>query len=215
MALRLRVNFASPNSNHPNFKVALTLDGGKPSKKTDSAQTSTTQNSKLETQNSSTIAVVGQTITAKTQSNYLFGSPVEGGKVEYYVTRRQAEFAPKGWDEFAFGRQWFWPEEAPTVTSDVLQTNQILSKSGDSSQTVSVANDLPYPMSYRVDAQVSMCRISPLPIPNVSCLADEKLIGLQSDFVATVGQDFPVKVIVTDFAGTQRSIKKCIWNYSR
>ena len=186
----------------PNFKVALTLDGGKPIEQTDSTQTSTTQNSKLETQNFSSIAAAGQTITAKTQSNYLFGSPVEGGKVEYYVTRKQATFAPKGWDGFAFGRQWFWPEEAPTATTDVLQTNQVLSKSGDSSQTLTVENDLPYPMTYRVDAQVSdVSNLSVADSKTFLALPTDKLIGLQSDFVATAGQDFPVKVIVSDLTG--------------
>ena len=182
----------------PNFKVALTLDGGKPIESTAPAQ-----NSSLETQNSSSIAAVGQTITAKTQSNYLFGAPVEGGKVEYYVTRKQATFAPKGWDGFAFGRQWFWPEEAPTVTTDVLQTNQVLSKGGDSSQTVTVENDLPYPMTYRVDAQVSdVSNLSVADSKTFLAMPTDKLIGLQSDFVATAGQDFPVKVIVSDLAGT-------------
>ncbi|MBW4583585.1 MAG: alpha-2-macroglobulin family protein [Tildeniella nuda ZEHNDER 1965/U140] len=182
----------------PNFKVALTLEGGKPGEPTD-----TTQTADLESQNVAAIASVGQSITAKTQSNYLFGSPVEGGKVEYYVTRQQAEFAPKGWDGFAFGQQWFWPEEAPTIASDVLQTNQVLSKNGDSSQTVTVEKDLPYPMTYRVDAQVSdVSNLSVADSKTFLALPTEKLIGLQSDFVATAGQDFPVKVIVSDPTGT-------------
>ena len=182
----------------PNFKVALTLDGGKAIDPGNS-----TQNSKFLTQNFSTIAAVGQTITAKTQSNYLFGAPVEGGKVEYYVTRKQAEFAPNGWDGFAFGRQWFWPEAAPTVTSDVLQTRQVLSKNGDSSQTVTIDKALPYPMTYRVDAQVSdVSNLSVADSKTLLALPTDTLIGLQSDFVATAGQDFPVKVIVTDPAGT-------------
>ncbi len=181
----------------PNFRVSLTLEGSKP------AEPNSTQNSKLETQNFSSIASVGTTITAKTQSNYLFGSPVEGGKVEYYVTRKQAEFAPKGWDGFAFGQQWFWPEEAPTVTTDVLQTNQVLSKTGDSSQSVAIDKDLPYPMTYRVDAQVSdVSNLSVADSKTFLALPTDKLIGLQSDFVATAGQDFPVKVIVTDPTGT-------------
>jgi hypothetical protein len=182
----------------PNFKVALTLDGGKPGE-----PNASTQNSELDTPNFSLIASLGQTITAKTQSNYLFGSPVEGGKVEYYVTRKQAEFAPKGWDGFAFGQQWFWPEEAPTVSTDVLQTNQVLSKTGDSSQAVTVDKELPYPMTYRVDAQVSdVSNLSVADSKTFLALPTDKLIGLQSDFVATAGQDFPVKVIVTDPSGT-------------
>ncbi|MBD2037584.1 alpha-2-macroglobulin family protein [Leptolyngbya sp. FACHB-321] len=181
----------------PNFKVALTLEGSKPVEPSNA-----TQNSPAETQNFDAIATVGQTITAKTQSNYLFGSPVEGGKVNYYVTRKQAEFVPKGWDGFAFGRQWFWPEEAPTVTSDVLQTNQVLSQNGDSSQTVTVEKELPYPMAYRVDAQVSdVSNLSVSDSKTFLALPTDKFIGLQSDFVATAGQDFPVKVIVTDPAG--------------
>ncbi len=180
----------------PNFKVALTLEGGKPAGTNDSTNPNTTQDAQL-------ITSVGQTITAKTQSNYLFGAPVEGGKVEYYVTRKQTDFAPKGWDGFAFGRQWLWPEEAPTIASDVLQTNQVLSKNGDGSQTLTVEKELPYPMTYRVDAQVAdVSNLSVADSKSFLALPTDKLIGLQSDFVATAGQTFPVKVIVTNPTGT-------------
>lgn len=167
----------------PNFKVELALEG---------AQTSDDR----------FIAVGDQAIVAKTQSNYLFGSPVEGGKAEYFVTRQQTEFSPKGWDGFSFGRRWLWPEEAPTVPSDVLQTSQLLSASGQSSETIKVATDLPYPMLYRVDAQVSdVSNLSVSDSKTFLALPSDRLIGLKTDFVADAGKAFPVQVVVTNAQG--------------
>lgn len=157
----------------PNFKVDLNLD--------------------------KTIALVNDNLEAKVQSNYLFGLPVEGGKAKYYITRQQTEFTPKGWEQFHFGRQWFWPEESPNLPSDVLQENAVLDASGKGSQIISVGKDLPYPMAYRVDVEVS--DVSSLSVSNsqtFTALPSNKLIGLQSKFVADADKPFPVQVIVTD-----------------
>lgn len=147
-------------------------------------------------------ALIDDKIDAQVGSNYLFGSPVEGGEAKYFVTRQQANFIPKGWKEFNFGRQWFWPEESPNVPNDVLQTNTKLDTNGKSSQTLTVAKDLPYPMTYRVDVQIS--DVSNLSVTNsqtFTALPSNRLIGLKSNFVADAGKDFPVELIVTDAAG--------------
>ncbi|MGJ3248451.1 MAG: alpha-2-macroglobulin family protein [Elainellaceae cyanobacterium] len=157
----------------PNFKVDLVLD--------------------------QQVAVSGDEITAAAQSNYLFGPPVEGGEVSYYVTRQQTQFTPEAWNQFSFGRQWFWPEEAPSVSSDVLQRSESLSDDGSDEVTVEVAEDLPYPMTYRVDAEVSdVSNLSVTASQTFTALPGDRLIGLQSDFVAEVNEEFPVEVIVTD-----------------
>ncbi|MDQ6766269.1 MAG: MG2 domain-containing protein, partial [Candidatus Eremiobacteraeota bacterium] len=88
----------------PNFKVTLTLD--------------------------KEIAYPGDTVAASASGEYLFGSPVQGGQAAYYVTRQQTSYSPKGWDDFIFGRQWFWPDEPPSTSSDVLQTKTTLGASG-------------------------------------------------------------------------------------
>jgi hypothetical protein len=160
----------------PNFKVDLALDRE--------------------------FAVIDDTIAAKATSNYLFGSPVEGGKATYYVTRQPTRFIPKGWDKFEFGRQWFYPEESPNVPSDVLQSQQVLDATGNSSQTFKVAKDLPYPMTYRVDVQVK--DVSNLAVSNSKtfvALPSDRFIGLQSNFVADAGKPFPIQVIVSDRTG--------------
>ncbi|HEY9623805.1 MAG TPA: alpha-2-macroglobulin [Crinalium sp.] len=161
----------------PNFKVDLTLD----------KQT----------------AQIGDTITAQAQSNYLFGPPVESGKVDYYVTREQADFSPGDWGkDFSFGRRWFWPEEAPSVSSDVLQVSGNLDPQGKGSQAVKVADDLPYPMTYRFDAQVTdVSNLSVADSKTFVALPSDRLIGLQSDFVATAGKPFEVKVVVVNPKG--------------
>lgn len=160
----------------PNFKVALSLD--------------------------KELALIGQKIEANAQSNYLFGSPVEGGKSQYYVTRKPTNFIPKGWDKFSFGRKWFWPEESPTVPTDVLQINQVLNQQGQSNQTVTVAKDLPYPMTYQVDVQVAdVSNLSVSDSKTFTALPSDRLIGLQSNFVADAGKPFPIQVIVTNPTG--------------
>jgi len=160
----------------PNFKVELALD--------------------------KEFALIDDKVEAKATSHYLFGSPVEGGKAKYFVTRQPLQFVPKGWEEFAFGRQWFWPEETPSVPSDVLQAHAELDSNGKSSQTITVAKDLPYPMTYSVDVQVA--DVSNLSVANsqkFTALPSNRLIGLKSSFVAEAGKAFPVEVIVTDPTG--------------
>ncbi len=164
--------------NPPNFKVELNLD--------------------------KEFAFLDDKVEAKSTSQYLFGSPVEGGQAKYFVTREQTNFVPKGWEEFTFGRQWFWPEEPPSLPSDVLQANAALDANGKSSQTV-MAKDLPYPMIYRVDVQVA--DVSNLSVANsktFTALPSPQLIGLKSNFVAEAGKDFPVEFIVTDHTGKPR-----------
>ncbi|WP_371417515.1 alpha-2-macroglobulin [Anabaena sp. UHCC 0187] len=159
-------------------------------------------NFKVDLQLNKEFAVINDKIDVQVGSNYLFGSPVEGGEAKYFVTRQQANFIPKGWEEFSFGRQWFWPEESPNVPNDVLQTNTKLDPNGKSNQTVTVAKDLPYPMTYRVDVQIS--DVSNLSVANsqtFTALPSNRIIGLKSNFVADAGKDFPVEFIVTDATG--------------
>lgn len=147
-------------------------------------------------------ALIDDKIDANSQSNYLFGSPLEGGKAKYYVTRSKAEFTPKGWEEFAFGRQWFWPEESPNVPTDVLQQNSVLDASGKGNQTFTVGKDLPYPMNYRVDVEVSdVSNLSVSDSKTFTALPSARLIGLQTNFVADAGKALPIQLIVTDPTG--------------
>ncbi|MBR8835595.1 MAG: alpha-2-macroglobulin family protein [Stigonema ocellatum SAG 48.90 = DSM 106950] len=160
----------------PNFKVELSLD--------------------------KEFAFVDEKVEAKATSRYLFGSPVEGGKAQYFVTRQPIHFIPKGWEKFEFGRKWFWPEETPSVPSDVLQVKGAADADGKISQAVNVGKDLPYPMTYQVDVQVS--DVSNLSVANsqkFTALPSRRLIGLKSNFVAEAGKPIPVEVIVTDPTG--------------
>lgn len=160
----------------PNFKVDLALDHE--------------------------MARAGDTIKAQVQSNYLFGAPVEGGQVDYYATREKVDFIPKGWEDWNFGRQWFWPEEEPSVESDVLQTQAALDPKGQGQQSFTIAPDLPYPMAYRLDAQVK--DVSNLAVANsktVIALPSDRLIGLKGSFVADAGKPFELQVVVTDAKG--------------
>jgi hypothetical protein len=147
-------------------------------------------------------AQTGEEVKAIAQSNYLFGAPLQGGKIKYYITRQKTDFIPKGWENFSFGRQWFWPEESPEVDSSVLEKDLTLSATGGSEQILKVDENLPYPMEYRVDAGVT--DVSNLSVANsqtLIALPDKRLIGLRTDYVGDAGKDFPVEVIVTDPEG--------------
>ncbi|ARV58693.1 hypothetical protein BZZ01_08615 [Nostocales cyanobacterium HT-58-2] len=162
----------------PNFKVELSLD--------------------------KEFALINDKVETQSTSRYLFGYPVEGGQAKYFVTRQQTRFIPKAWEEYSFGRQWFFPEEPLSVTSDVLQTNVELDVNGKSNQTVTVAKDLPYPMTYRVDVQVA--DVSNLSVANSKtfmALPSDRLIGLKTPFVAESGKSFPIELVVTDPTGKQ------------
>ncbi len=169
-------NFRVADFKPPNFKVELSLN--------------------------QEFAKIGDEITANTQSEYLFGSPVAEGATKYYVTRLETEFKPKGWDEYAFGRQWFWPEEKPNVSDSVLQDNQVLNAEGKGSKTFKVADDLPYPMIYRVDAEVTdISNLSVTDSQSLIALPSDRLIGLKTKFVGEANKAIPVEVIVTDIQG--------------
>ena len=184
----------------PNFKVELSLDA--PSKGNgivnQDLQSFSPDLRPVET----AIALTNEVVKASVQSNYLFGAPVQGGEAQYFVTRRQTEFSPQGWEGYHFGQRWFWPERAPEVASEVLQTTQKLNETGQGTLDVTVDKTLPYPMLYQVDAQVAdVSNLSVADSQSFVALPSDRLIGLKTDFVANAGKDFPVQVIVTDPAG--------------
>ncbi len=160
-------------------------------------------NFKVDLQLSKPFATAGSEITANAESQYLFGAPLADAQIQYFVTRRPAEdFAPKGWEAFQFGRQWLWPEKAPEVESEVLQEQGTLNGQGQGQQAIAIAQDLPYPMTYRVDADVTdVANLSVGSSQTLTALPSDRLIGLRSNSVADAGQAFSVDVIVTDPEG--------------
>ncbi|MEO0948828.1 MAG: Ig-like domain-containing protein, partial [Cyanobacteria bacterium J06641_5] len=122
-------NFRVAEFKPPNFKVDLDLDRER--------------------------VAAGETVNATVQSDYLFGAPVQGGRARFFATRSRAFFTPKGWEKFQFGRQWLWPEEPPELESNVLEVEQDLDAEGQGQQTIAIDRELPYPVSYRIDAEVA------------------------------------------------------------
>lgn len=124
------------------------------------------------------------------------------GQLKYYVTRSQANFTPKGWEEFAFGQQWFWPENPPSIDAEVLQNYAELDPQGLGTFSFKIGNDLPYPMTYQVSAEVSDSSNQAVAASqSVIALPSDRLIGLKSDFAAEVDKDFTVEMIATDATG--------------
>ena len=148
----------------------------------------------------------GTTVGAYSKSDYLFGAPVEGGTSHVTVTRAREYFAPDGWDAFQFGRQWLYPEEEPSVTSDVLQSDLPIGPGGTAAFQVPVGTDLPYPMRYTVTAQTTdVSRLAVADTSSFVALPSATLIGLRADFVAAAGTPFGVDAIVADSRGAPQS----------
>lgn len=147
-------------------------------------------------------ASAGSSIAANVAANYLFGAPLQGGTAHADVTRDVATVQPKGWDDFSFGPQWFWPEETPSFDSDVLQRDLPLDAKGNASLDVPVPRDLPFPMTYTVDMETSdVSNLSVADSQTFLALPSDAVIGLASDTVGQAGTAMPIRVIVTDAAG--------------
>lgn len=150
----------------------------------------------------STWATAGSSVRASAVANYLFGAPLQGGKAHAYVTRSLATVQPKGWDDFSFGPQWFYPEETPPFTTDVLQRDLALDSKGTASLDVPVPNDLPFPMTYEVDMETTdVSNLSVSDSQSFTALPADAAIGLASDTVGKSGTAMPIRVIVTDADG--------------
>ncbi len=151
-------------------------------------------------------AAAGETVRASGSAQYLFGAPMSGANTTIHVTREPLTFAPKGWDDFTFGRQWFWPEQQPDVSGDVSQQSVTLDPAGQGSATVLVLQDLPYAMSYRVDLEATdASHLASSATQTFTALPGAALIGLRSDFVGMAGAPASVGVIVTDPSGKAQS----------
>ncbi|HVA28835.1 MAG TPA: Ig-like domain-containing protein [Candidatus Baltobacteraceae bacterium] len=147
-------------------------------------------------------ATSGTRVTARANAAYLFGAPLQGGKATIYVTRALAYVAPKGWDTFSFGRQWFWPQEPPGIASDVLQRTESFDDAGALNFGIDVPNDLPAPLTYTVEVQGSdVSNLSVADSQTLLAMPADALIGLSSDTVAAAGTPMPIRVIVTDAQG--------------
>ncbi len=164
----------------PNFKVDLALDHD--------------------------VAQRAGTIVATATNAYLFGAPLTGAATDFVVTRSPTSFTPKGRDAYSFGRQWFWPEQQPDASTDVLDSTITVDASGKSSVSVPVAADLPFPMAYEVDAGTTdASNISVSDSKTFTALPSDTLIGVKTDDVGTAGTPLAVTVIATDPAGAARS----------
>ena len=146
--------------------------------------------------------VAGSSIGANVSANYLFGAPLQGGTAHAYVTRDVATVQPKGWDDFWFGPQWFYPEQTPSFTTDVLQRDLTLDAKGMTSLDVPVPADLPFPMTYTVDMETTdVSNLSVSDSQTFLALPGDAVIGLASETVGKAGTAMPVRVVVTDADG--------------
>jgi hypothetical protein len=164
----------------PNFKVDLALDHE--------------------------VASRGGSVTANATNAYLFGAPLTGASTRFVTTRSPASFVPKGREGYVFGRQWFWPQEQPDASTDVVDSTVTVDANGKSTVSVPVASDLPYPMTYEVDAETTdASNVAVSDSKQFTALPAETLIGLKADDVGTSGTPLTVNVVATDPAGKPRA----------
>jgi hypothetical protein len=159
-------------------------------------------NFKLTVDLSAPSATAGGNVHAAAAAAYLFGAPLQTGNLHAYVTREAATVAPKGWDDFWFGRQWFWPDQTPSFDTDVLQKDVPLDAQGKAALDVAVPADLPFPMTYTVDMEATdVSNLSVADSQTFLALPADAAIGLASDVVGTAGKPMPIRMIVTDAGG--------------
>ncbi len=146
--------------------------------------------------------VAGTSVPERSQSLYLFGAPVQGGTSRVSVTRARAYYSPDGFESFTFGRMWTYPEEEPTVTSDVLQQSLPIDGSGNAGTTVPVGTDLPFPMTYTVTAETTdVSNLAVAATKSFMALPSDAAIGLRSPFVAVSGAALNVDAVVVGLDG--------------
>ncbi|MEA2666356.1 MAG: alpha-2-macroglobulin, partial [Candidatus Eremiobacteraeota bacterium] len=151
------------------------------------------------------VAQRGGTVAGSATNAYLFGAPLSGATTKFTVTRGPADFSPKGRDDFRFGRRWFWPQEPPDAATDVLETTATVDAQGKSAVSVPVASDLPYPMTYRVDAETTdASNVSVADGKTFTALPGDTLIGLRTNDVGLAGTALDVEAIATDASGAAR-----------
>lgn len=148
----------------------------------------------------------GASVPASSQSLYLFGAPVQGGTSRVSVTRSRAYFAPDGFESFSFGRMWTYPEEEPTVSSDVLQQALPIDASGNAATAVPVGTDLPFPMTYTVTTETTdVSNLAVAATKSFLALPSDASIGLRSPFVAVSGAALDVDAVVVGLDGKARA----------
>ncbi|WP_317996563.1 alpha-2-macroglobulin family protein [Vulcanimicrobium alpinum] len=148
----------------------------------------------------------GATVAAAATSTYLFGAPVSGASTKFTVTRAPAPFVPKGRDGFVFGRRWFWPEQQPDAATDVLQSTLAVDAQGKNAVSVPVSGELPYAMTYRVDADTTdASNVDVADSKTFTALPSATLVGIKSDDVGIAGTPLHVGVIASDPGGASIS----------
>lgn len=147
-------------------------------------------------------AAVGDTVSAQGNAQYLFGAPMSGAHASMHVTRTQTALSPHGWDDFTFGRQWFWPEQPPDVPAEAGNKELTLDQKGHAAAPVIVDRDLPFAMTYRVDLEVrDVSNLASSATQSFTAVPSTTLIGLRSDFVGTVNAPIKTAVVATDPSG--------------
>ena len=154
-------------------------------------------NFKLDLAFSSPAIVAGATQQATAIGSYLFGGALSGAKAVISVTRDLATLAPSGYDDFSFGRQWFWPQRQPSFDTSVSQSSQTFDATGKLVASVAVPSDLAFPMTYTVDVNATdASNLSVDTTQTFTALADPDIIGLSSDALGTAGSPLSIKTVV-------------------
>lgn len=147
--------------------------------------------------------VAGSAVRTTARAEYLFGAPLTGAEASITVKRYYASPHPPGWNDYVFGRQFYWPDQPPSFDPNVLTATGSFDRSGKLTTRIAVARALPFPMTYSVDVQATDISHKAVDTTeNFTAFPDSAIIGLGSDFWSNAGQPLRVRVITVTPKGT-------------
>ncbi len=148
----------------------------------------------------------GARVAAATTSTYLFGGAVAGGSTRTFATRGAASYAPAGYDDYTFGRAYFYPEQQPAIDPNVLETRAAIGSDGVVRQAIDVPADLPFPMTYSVDAEtIDASQLTVGDHAEFTAFPSDAIIGIKSRYVGTARTATPIDAIVLGIDGKPKA----------
>jgi alpha-2-macroglobulin len=148
------------------------------------------------------LAFAGQRVDASSTTSYLFGTPVVNATARFLVQRTMTYFPPPGRDEFWFGPSYIDPDSPPALPDLSQPPAMRTDTAGHSKTSFLIPSDLPYPVHYRVDSEISDASNQTVAShQDFAALPSPQLIGLDCDQIVESEKAFKVRVIVVDPMG--------------
>ncbi len=167
-------------------------------------------------------AYARQDVAVDINADYLHGAPLSGAKAQVHVTRMPFSPVFANFEEFQFGKPYIYREleKQPLFENTVLQQGLILDNEGKSSLQVKIG-ELPYPVRYAVEAEVSDASNASLTgKASFEAYPSRQLVGIKvHDYVVSATAPMRADITVLDINGKPVSgvkvnvvLKRIEWN---